>query len=450
MTHNIACCYLTHNHPDVVKRVLGKVLTSYDENGIDIYMYDSSTSDDTKEYIDKLIAGGAKNLFYVPVDAGIGGDGKMLQVLKGYGLQKEYDYIWPNKDRSCVIGDSAQKIQQESRRHYDCMMIDSWIPVASDHREYKPVYEREEFFKEFGWLTTSWEMMLISTDILLHTIEWESFEEKYQLGQDQNFNQPLTVFGGLALKEHPQIRVLSYKEVILRNDLSTTSTWINDTFPLWAERWPKAIASLPACYDPYKAGVIKDQGMHPNVFGSIDNLINLEQKNLLTPEVWAEYKEDWSTLSDIPPRYVEAVLAKDYGKIIQMSFVDYNLALQEQDHDKAYYILRGTFCISNLIGTTYYWMLRSCMDVYLAEVAARCEGGIMAGVQGYEDLIYKYQKLKFYLRRLEYDIPVPEEEMRAFICNNQITDQFACSIIEKECMDKEKALECWRKREYEG
>ena len=34
MTHNIACCYLTHNHPDVVKRVLGKVLNSYDENGI--------------------------------------------------------------------------------------------------------------------------------------------------------------------------------------------------------------------------------------------------------------------------------------------------------------------------------------------------------------------------------------------------------------------------------
>lgn len=450
MTHNIACCYLTHNHPDVVKRVLGKVLNSYDENGIDIYMYDSSTSNDTKEYIDKLIAEGAKNLFYVPVDAGIGGDGKLLQILKGYGLKKEYDYIWPNKDRSYVIGDSAQKIQQESRKHYDCMMIDSWIPVASDHREYKPVYEREEFFKEFGWLTTSWETMLISTDILLHTIEWDSFEEKYQLGQNQNFNQPLTVLGGLALKEHPQIRVLSYREVILRNDLSTTSAWINATFPLWAERWPKAIASLPACYDPYKAGVIKDQGMHPNVFGSVDNLLLLENGHLLTYEVWDQYKDKWNMLTDVPARYVEAILAHDYGRLIQMTFEDFNTALREQEYDRAYYLISGASCIANMTGVTYFWMLRSCLDIYLREVSTRKTDGIMSGVNSYQDLIYKYQKLKFYVRRAEYDIAIPQDELLAFLHNNRITAQFIHIVIDKECVDKKKVLEYWRRMGYEG
>ena len=39
MTHNIACCYLTHNHPHVVKEVLDEVLDYYNENGIDIYIY---------------------------------------------------------------------------------------------------------------------------------------------------------------------------------------------------------------------------------------------------------------------------------------------------------------------------------------------------------------------------------------------------------------------------
>ena len=414
-------------------------------------MYDSSTSNDTKEYIDKLIAEGAKNLFYVPVDAGIGGDGKMLQVLKGYGLQKEYDYIWPNKDRSYVIGDSAQKIQQESRRHYDCMMIDIWVPVASDHREYKQVYEKEEFFKEFGWLTASWEMMLISTDLLLHTIQWDDFEKKYHLGKNQNFNQPLTVFGGLALKAHPQIRVLGYEEVILRNDMSVSSGWISATFPLWGDNWPNAINSLPECYDPYKASVIKDQGRHINVFGSVDNLIYLARRQLLTPEVWEKYKDRWNTLSDIPPIYVELVLAQNYGTIIQMAFDDFNTSLQNQEYDKAYYILWGAYCIINIIGDTYYWMLRTCMNVYLKEASARKrDAGIMTGVKNYQDLIYKYQKLKFYIRRLEYDITIPEEELKAFLKNNHISSQFVEVVIGLECINQSKVREDWRKKMYEG
>ena len=450
MTHNIACCYLTHNHPDVVKRVLGKVLTSYDENGIDIYMYDSSTSDDTKEYIDKLIAGGAKNLFYVPVDAGIGGDGKMLEVLKGHGLQKEYDYIWPNKDRSYVTKATAGLIQAESHKNYQCLYIDTRIPTASVRRDYKPVYGREEFFREFGWLTTSWETMIIHADLLLHTITWDIFEAQYALGGQQNFNQSLTVFGGLALVDDAKVRVLSYREAELRNDFSTSSDWIIATFLLWGERWPKAINSLPACYDADKEKVIKDGNMHPNVFGSVDNLILLEQKGCLNTEVWNRYRAQWDKLSDIPVRYVEAVLARDYGKVMQMAMEDLQAAFAAQDYDLAYYIAVRTYCISNITGNTAYWMLRTCMEVFLNELDAKKTPGIMYHVNCYQDLVDKYQQIKLYLRRIEYDIPVPEDDMLAYLGEHHITSEFICAVIEKECINWTKILDYWRNIGYEG
>ncbi len=450
MTHNIACCYMTHNHPDVVKRILGVVLQPYDENGIDIYIYDSSTSDETKDFVYSLIEAGIRNLFYVTVDAALSGDGKLLEILQGHGLQKEYDYIWPCKDRSFMTADSVRLIQQESRKNYDCMLIDCWIPVSSDYRNYKKVYGREEFFREFGWMTTSWEVMLFHTDMLLHTIEWDSFIRQYHLCKDQAFNQPLTVFGGLALREDPKIRVLSYKEVTIGNDKAVSSGWVDATFPLWGKMWPDAIGSLPECYEPYKAEVIKSQGMHPNVFGSVDNLIILEKRNAFTREIWDQYKDRWSTLSDIPPRYVEAVLDKDSIRIIQMAIEDFNAALQEKQYKRAYYIFSRTTYLSYLLGSTYYWMIRRCMDVHLREKGAGIENGILTGVGNHQDLLYKYQKLKFYMRRIEYDIPFEKEELTAFLHNNSITRQFINVMIDSECIDTSKLIGYWRQYGYEG
>lgn len=440
MRHNIACCYLTHNHPEVVKEILNIIIDYYNENGIDIYIYDSSTNDDTKLYIENMINNGKNNLYYVSVNADLGGDGKLLRILKGYGLKKKYDYIWPSKDRSYVTMETAKKIQQESVYGYDSIFLDWWIPIASDKREYKKIYDNIEFFKEFGWLVTSWETMIISTKMLLEDIDWNLFEKNYELGNENNFNQILTVFGGLELKKEPKIRVLGYRDISVKNSDLCGSAWTNMTFELWGEKWPRAIKMLPTCYDLYKEKVIKEQGMQIGVFGSIDNLIQLHRNNILTNDVWTGIRDKWEELSDIPKRYVELILEKKYETAILITFDDFNRMLQYDNYEAAYYIITGTQYIINLIGNTYYWMLVSCFEVYLSEIRKQKHERIMFEVKNYKDLLYKYQELKFLLRRMEYGIKVNRDEVVSFIKEYNISSEFVEVVVIKETIERNKVF----------
>lgn len=439
MDHNIACCYLTHNHANVVREVLDIVKDIYDRNGIDIYIYDSSSNMDTKEIVDELVKKGTNNLFYVRVDEKIGGGGKLLEIFKGVGLKKEYDYIWANKDRSYVLESAVEIIQSESHKGFECMYIDSSRPMQMARKKYKTVYNREEFFYEFGWIVTSWETILLHTQKMLKLIDWEAFEKKYRIGPKNSFNQVLVVFGQLATISNPKIRVFERKDVPIYNSPTAGSGWIDYTFELWGQEWPEAIRSLPECYDEYKAKVIMDQGMHPCVFGSINWLVYLKKRGILNEKTWGKVKKTWSDVSEISSLCMEAILADDYDRMIKQSFADFNDALKEEKYDKAYYLFTENSFLEYTLGTVNYWMLRYSFDVYLQEIFANKEPGIMKNVHDYEDILYKYQFLKYYVRRLEYGIN--SEKIADFIKNNGISSEFLGSVIERECMEPIEVIE---------
>ena len=439
MEHNIACCYLTHNHPEIVEEVLGIVCEYYDKNGIDIYLYDSSTNNLTKEIFEKKKENGADNLFYVKIDDKIGADGKMLQVLKGYGIQKHYDYIWPNKDRAYVNKKTAERIRENSHKEYDSIFIDTWVPFEHERRKYKDVYEKEEFFKEFGWLATSWDTVLFGTKLLRETINWNVFEQEYSLGVGNNFNQILVLFGGLTLIECPKIRVLTGDDIQISDCEGVSSMWLPYIFDVWGKKWPNAIEMLPECYDEYKKEVIKKEGMHEVLFGSINTLIYLRENGILTEDSWSKVREEWELLSDIPKEYVEDILNKNYDKLIRNVFDDLNRALEKQDYDKAYFIFKRTSYLKAILGNPNYWILNTCFDIYLAEVHSGKEPGIMYNIKSCNDLLNRYQRLKYYIRRLEYDIP-NDGNMPLFCRNNCVTMEFLISVINKESVDKNKVI----------
>lgn len=440
MKKNIACCYLTHNHPDVVKYVLNTVQKYYDQYGVDIYIYDSSTNSDTRDIVDRMIAEGAGNLFYVKVDDKIGGDGKMLQVLKEYGIKKSYDYIWPNKDRSYVFEKTIKKIQDVSQKKYDGILIETWNPIETDRIEHKQDYDKVEFFGTFGWLVNSWEAVLFSTKMLSYIKDWDKFEQRYHLGSDNCFNQSMVFFGGLDLVENARVGLVSFEDVELRNCNLASSAWGNDIFDVWGENWPEAIERLPSCYDKYKKKVIKDQGMHPAVFGSVDNLISLKEKGILTYKVWENIKERWSILSDIPQQEVVAILEGRYDWLILEVYNKLNNTLKKKKYDTAYFIFTTTSYFKAILSYKDYWILKTCFDIYCYEIRSGIENGLMYQVESCEDLIWKYQKMKYFIRRLEYEIPL-EDNMESFCRENRVTMPFLTTVITREAFNKDKVIE---------
>lgn len=440
MKNNIACCYLSHNHPYVVKEVLTINLEYYNKNGIDIYIYDSSTNNETKEIVNEFIHRGANNLYYIKIDDKLEADGKMLQVLKRYGIEKKYDYIWPCKDRSYVTEKSAENIQRASQHGHESIFLDYWIPIESDRREYKLVYEKKEFFYEFGWMTTSWEAVLFNTRLLDKLDPWDKYEKQYNLGKQNGFNQVVVLFVGLTLIENACVEVLNCKNVTIHNCALTSSGWIPYTFDTWGKNWPKAIKSLPKCYDENKEKIILDQGMHPIVFGSMDNLIALKERGILNRKKWDEVKTEWSILSKIPSKDVEAILDGDYEWLVWDVYEKLNEELEKEEYDTAYFIFTRTSYLKVLFGEKNYGILKKCFDIYLNEIHNKKKIGILYQVRSCEDLLYKYQVMKYLVRRLEFDIPM-EEDLIAFCHDNHVTMEFLMSVIRKETINREKVVD---------
>ncbi len=394
MDSNIACCYLTHNHPDVVRDVLQHIGDFYEKNGIDIYFYDSSNDTKTREIVEAFMGGKTGHVFYIPVDDELGGDGKLLEILKGYGLQKEYDYIWPCKDRIYVTEDTLDAIRREAGRGYDCIYLDFIAPSLFERRDYKDLYDREEFFYEFGAFVTDWEVVLISTDKILNQIFWTEFEEEYGLGRDNNFNQVMVVFGGLS--DSGLIRVLHGEEA--QNAVSSYGGIGSQTLPdfveIWGRIWVEDIERLPDCYSPYKKKVIKDAGNMQWIFGSLNRVIQLVQSEQLTRDIFESIRKNWESLTDVDATLVDAVLDGHYQEAILLSFTEFNQALLREDYNTALKMCLSNSIYGSLIGEKSYEAMRFVMLVYQAEVNSGQSNGVLSGVRTPEDLLERYQYLK--------------------------------------------------------
>ena len=51
MKYSVALCYLTHNHPDVIREVFDNSLNAYSSHGIDVFVYDDSDDEQTRNIV---------------------------------------------------------------------------------------------------------------------------------------------------------------------------------------------------------------------------------------------------------------------------------------------------------------------------------------------------------------------------------------------------------------
>ena len=289
MKNRVACCYLTHEHPEVMDEVLGKICRPYGEKGIDIYVYDSSTGDDTRRVVDKYRKMGLCSLIYVPMQFAKGKDGgneKYLYVLKGYGLNKHYDYIWPTKDRCWFEGKTLDDICDAIDENHDVVFaVDERDRFEIISKPIKGLYtDAVDFFEDYGALTTNWECLIRRTDTMIEPIDWIWYEKEYSVGVNNNFNQTITTFVRLSEMSECDIRVISSEIDDKRYSDRAKPLWTESVFEVWIDRWIPAMFSLPSIYDGYKLRVIKTQLGHVSLFGSNDSLVAMRDMGLFTKE----------------------------------------------------------------------------------------------------------------------------------------------------------------------
>lgn len=298
---SVAVCVATMGHPEVVRDVLEQSIVSYYNMGIDIYYYDSSEDDLTERIVRACQQMGYDNLHYIKVSARCGYPEKLGLICEGYGLIREYDYIWPVKDRSFCPQITLKKVLETLDTQPDLVMLGIENNVAPSDKLYDdPV----EFYGQMGWLATSLDAVIYRKDSVLAGYCHEEFSCRNQGDFMTYWSIYYFLFYRLAEMKKARIQLLCNDEIAIYNSQISKSGWENIVFLVWKDCWIAVNDALPECYHMHKDFIIKATASLPWVLGSVERLRALHEASILMPENCMEVLRDWARISDIPPGVV--------------------------------------------------------------------------------------------------------------------------------------------------
>lgn len=392
MKYTVACCFLTHNHKDVIEDVLDKCLEKYLEHGFDVCICDDSDDSETEMMIRQRIKKGYVNLFYVDMQSAINGDDKLLRVIKGDCLPKEYDYVWPCKDRVCFAEEYLDRL---------CYMIDQGYDIIQgiqdDNRAYvkRDTYsDPVEFYRDYAFCTTNWEATIQRRSTMLFSIEDEKKIENIGVDAANSFNQMLSVFWGLYYKENPVVGVCPYMHgERYISQVGTGSSWKKkDTmYSLWIDKWVAANYNLPDIYNPYKAAAIKKETNQMELFGSLEWMIYYRENGLFDYDVFKKYKDMWAYLTDIPLQWLELVAMGEYKAVKEMAFMEFENTFKEEEYYQGYCLFSTNSWFSQIYNEKDYRILTRCFVKYKDDILATGGSHVFDGVRSVEDLLEQYR-----------------------------------------------------------
>lgn len=393
MKNSLACCYLTYNHPETVDDVLMNICESYAKHGVDIYFYDSSDGDETKDIVYKYINLGFGNIYYIDVKFIKSGDEKLIYILQGNDLKKKYDYIWPSKDRCYYKDEALDQICEAIDENYDVVFSvnegERWelhLPKVKDFYS-DPV----EFFEHYGSLTTNWEALIRRTDTMLSEIDWGLYEEKYNINGDNSFNQLVSTFVRLSEMDNPRIKVIHESVNGKCYSSYSKSMWRNSIIKIWIENWITAIDTLPSIYDDYKLNVIQSQLKMPLLFGSVDSILDMINDGILTKAVFENIIPIWQIVSNVPQKHVEYLfedkreeLAKE---VVETIFVAFKL----MKYDDIYNLFKQNMWLKYEMDEVDYRDLTRCLAIYKKSINTTGKSALFNGVDSLDGLLKRYR-----------------------------------------------------------
>ena len=371
-----------------MKEILDRCLKAYCSYGIDICICDDSDDDKTKELIEGYISEGATNLFYVGTPKGFTGDLKYLRIIQGYYLPKQYDYIWPCKDRVCFDESFVGKIRSSIEEGHDAVIgayeFARWDVGENLNRD---VYtDPAELYRLYAVVSTNWECIIRKRSTMLDSIDWANYSDVYKLGELNSFNQTITFFAALAEMDSCSVKICRYTDERFISD-KASSDWKKKVFELWIDKWVAANFSLPSIYDKYKLEAIKSQTNLSELFGSVERMIEFHKAGLYTSDVYEKYKNMWAFISNIPSDYLKLIAEGNYEEAACNTIKDFEQCFNERDFKKAWWLISANGFIVNHYDEGTTRILIKCFNWYRMDMMSKGVSNVFDGVTTLDDLI---------------------------------------------------------------
>ena len=167
----IASCVLTYKGADIIDDVLANCVEYYYEEGIDIYYFDASVDDSTKQIIDKYRANGYTNLYHLHMPDASSLD-RTTKMMSGELFNKKYDYIWPSKNRSYLSKEGIRDILQVIRMKPDVVVC---MPDDNDQTAIIQYTDPVQLYHDTAWIMTSLDTVLYKKDTIFDNYKTQEY-----------------------------------------------------------------------------------------------------------------------------------------------------------------------------------------------------------------------------------------------------------------------------------
>ncbi|MDR1772933.1 MAG: hypothetical protein LBS02_20230 [Hungatella sp.] len=290
----IAVCIPTYDRSQIMKEFLESCSADYANFGIDIYIYDSSTNDETENMV-MLWKERLNGLYYIRVPSCIHANIKVFKIFQQQGLKNAYDFIWVCGDSLRFSEKALSSILQNVTLEYDMIEVNANDVGKLGTRVYN---NHNDYFRDCAWHLALFGAVILNVKTMLSNVDWNDYELNYSSKELINFSHVSFYFNKLATKECFKALHLSLNPSFYSiSPLKEKSGWHEETFYVMCHGWVQTIKSLPSCYKDKKEAMI-NHGKY-TIFKTL-NLLKLREDGYFNMSIYKQYRCVWKEVCDIP------------------------------------------------------------------------------------------------------------------------------------------------------
>lgn len=441
---SIAYCIPVYKHNEQLQESIIGCIDYLANYNIDIYVFDSSPDDVNRNFVASLQEQGYDSLYYISIDEDVIAADKVMMIYKQEYMQKKYDFIWLVKDRSYWSEDLIYRVVNACEKNPDAIVLHTIDNPNNSGIEYKEIYNQiTELYRDWAWLITSWESLIINSEIT-NRVKFDELRKKYYIDNDTNFPPVITLFTALSQNEYCNVAILNAENSVHNFNAPMDETGREEAlFKVWGYNWYHTNMLLPDIYNEYKEYVIKSTASLPWLIGNRMRLIELYYKGILNIDRINIVRDIWRYLSDIPWEELECIVSGDI-EYIENCFVNSTFELiktNSMNYALYYYSKRQWYVegVSNYdVQITSY-----IMDIYFLEMQKLGYANLFSGGNSREYLFDLIENSIRILKIIDDEEMVKDTKLRDYIKSDKISKYMVLYLASRECKDAERVLKTY-------
>ena len=224
------------------------------------------------------------------------------------GLVKEYEYIWPIKDRTIPNEAMLELVLNRCDGRADIIVS---LGLGDIYEKDKcELRAPENLYRYFARYITSLETVIYSTKTMLCDYRVGSIGDCTKAQND--FWHYWFIFDRLAYLNNVVISLASKEGAYnLISSVPVANNWRKRIFEVWIDEFIEVNYKLPDIYSPYKTIAIKESVSMGELLGRKQSFIELSNEGIFTREVYEKYRDFWELVTCVPS---DAIRRIAYGE----------------------------------------------------------------------------------------------------------------------------------------